>query len=265
MPADRILDSLGNAYAMGAGAGAGFDWLLIDGEHSPIGVESTLAMLQAAAGYPISPVVRPAANDAVMIKRALHIGAQTLLVPFVESALDSRAAVEAMRYPLRGRRGVGGGTVRATRFGRVAEYATRAEESLCLLVQAETRRSLENLEEIAREDGVDGVFIGPADLAADLGFPGQPGHPEVQRVIENTVSRVLACGKELALVNIEVSQVATWTPCRRSSHEHRTDCITQSPQAPWDDCQLPRGRRPGSAHRVQPRNIPGAAAQGGDR
>lgn len=199
--------SLGNAYAMEAVAGAGYDWLLLDGEHSPIGTESTLAMLQAAAGYPVSPVFRPACNDPVMIKRALDIGVQTLLVPFVESKQEARAAVDAMRYPPRGRRGVGGGTVRATRFGRIANYATRAEEELCLLVQAETRLSLENLEEIARVDGVDGVFIGPADLAADLGFPGQPNHPQVRQAIEDAIARVRSCGKACGILVMD-SEIA---------------------------------------------------------
>lgn len=195
--------SLGSAYATEAIAGAGYDWLLLDGEHSPIETESTLAMLQAVAGYPVSAVLRPAANDAVLIKRALDVGAQTLLIPFVESADEARTAVSAMRYPPRGRRGVGGATVRATRFGRIAGYATRCEEELCLLVQAETRRSLENLEEIASVDGVDGVFIGPADLAADLGFPGQPAHPEVVRAIEDAIRRVHACGKACGILTMD--------------------------------------------------------------
>ena len=195
--------SLGSAYAMEAVAGAGYDWLLLDGEHSPIETESTLAMLQAAAGYTVSPVLRPAANDPVLIKRALDIGAQTLLVPFVETAQEATAAVQAMRYAPRGRRGVGGGTVRATRFGRVADYALRCEEELCLLVQAETRRALDHLEEIAMVDGVDGIFIGPADLAADLGFPGQPSHPEVRQAIENAIARVRAQGKACGILTMD--------------------------------------------------------------
>ncbi len=195
--------SLGSAYAMEAVAGAGYDWLLLDGEHSPIETESTLAMLQAASGYPVSPVLRPAANDSVLIKRALDIGAQTLLVPFVETAQEATAAVQAMRYAPRGRRGVGGGTVRATRFGRVADYAQRCEEELCLLVQAETRRALDHLDEIAAVDGVDGVFIGPADLAADLGFPGQPNHPEVRSVIEDAIARIRASGKACGILAMD--------------------------------------------------------------
>jgi len=197
--------SLGSAYAAEAVAGAGYDWLLLDGEHSPIETETTLSMLQALAAYPVSAVYRPPANDPVLIKRALDIGAQTLLIPYVETEEEARAAVAAMRYPPRGRRGVGGATVRATRFGRVAGYALRAEEELCLLVQAETARSLENLEGIAGVDGVDGVFIGPADLATDLGFPGQPAHREVLSVIETAIGRVRSVGKACGILTMDAA------------------------------------------------------------
>ena len=148
----------------------GFDWLLFDTEHSPGDVLTVLPQLQAVAAYDVSAIVRPASNDAVLIKRYLDIGAQTLLIPYVQNREEAETAVAAMRYPPDGVRGVSGLT-RATRFGRVAGYAKRADEELCLLVQLETRRALEALEAIATVDGVDGVFIGPADLAASLGFP----------------------------------------------------------------------------------------------
>ncbi|WP_043458547.1 aldolase/citrate lyase family protein [Azohydromonas australica] len=197
--------SLGNAYSAEVVAGAGYDWLLLDGEHSPIGTETTLAMLQAVAAYPVSAVVRPASNDTVLIKRALDIGAQTLLVPYVETPEEAAQAVAAMRYPPRGRRGVGGGTVRATRFGRIADYATACENELCLLVQAETRRSLDNLEAIASVDGVDGVFIGPADLATDMGYPGQASHPQVVAAIEDAIGRINACGKASGILTLDAA------------------------------------------------------------
>jgi len=186
--------SLASPYSAEVVAGAGFDWIVIDTEHSPNEVDTTLAQLQVVAAYPVSPVVRPAWNDKVLIKRHLDIGAQTLLVPYVQDGEEAAAAVAAVRFPTRGVRGVAGVT-RASRFGRVADYAKRAEEELCLLVQIETRAGLDNLEAIARTDGVDGVFIGPADLAAGLGHLGDQGHAEVQSAIQDAIRRIGACGK----------------------------------------------------------------------
>ena len=186
--------SLASAYSAEIVAGSGFDWLLLDTEHAPNEVDNTLAQLQAVAASPVSAVVRPAWNDTVLVKRHLDIGAQTLLVPYVQTEEEAAAAVAATRFPPRGVRGVAGMT-RATRFGRVADYATRASEELCLLVQIETRKGLDHLEAIARMDGIDGVFIGPADLAAALGHLGDPAHPEVQSAIEDAVKRIRACGK----------------------------------------------------------------------
>jgi 4-hydroxy-2-oxoheptanedioate aldolase len=186
--------TLSDAYAAEAVAGAGFDWLLLDTEHSPGGIETTLAQLQAAAPYPVSPIVRPAANDPVLIKKFLDIGAQTLLVPFVQTPQEARAAVAAMRYAPAGIRGVAG-TTRATRFGRVKDYFKRAHEELCLLVQVETREALDQLEAIAAVEGVDGVFIGPNDLAASLGHVGSMAHPEVVEAVEGAMRRLKALGK----------------------------------------------------------------------
>ncbi|HXZ48540.1 MAG TPA: aldolase/citrate lyase family protein [Usitatibacter sp.] len=186
--------SLASAYSAEIVAGSGFDWLLIDTEHSPNEVDNTLAQLQAVAASPVSAVVRPAWNDKVLVKRHLDIGAQTLLIPYVQSAEEAAAAVAATRFPPQGVRGVAGST-RASRFGRVRDYVRRASEELCLLVQVETRDGLDNLESIARCDGVDGVFIGPADLAASLGHPGDMAHAEVQSAIGDGIRRIRACGK----------------------------------------------------------------------
>ncbi|HSN19746.1 MAG TPA: aldolase/citrate lyase family protein [Usitatibacter sp.] len=186
--------SLASAYSAELVAGSGFDWLLIDTEHSPNEVDNTLAQLQAVAASPVSAVVRPAWNDKVLIKRHLDIGAQSLLVPYVQTEEEAAAAVAATRFPPHGVRGVAGMT-RATRFGRVADYAKRAHEELCLLVQIETRPGLDHLEAITRCDGVDGVFIGPADLAAGLGHPGEQSHPEVQSAIRDALARIAKCGK----------------------------------------------------------------------
>jgi 4-hydroxy-2-oxoheptanedioate aldolase len=185
--------ALSSAYAAEVVAGSGFDWLLIDTEHSPGGLETTLAQLQAIAPYPVSPVVRPAANDPVLIKKLLDIGAQTLLVPFVQTPDEAAAAVAAMRYAPAGIRGVAG-TTRATRFGRVKDYFATAHEALCLLVQVETREALGELEAIAAVPGVDAVFIGPNDLAASLGHVGNMGHPEVVAAVEDALLRLKAIG-----------------------------------------------------------------------
>jgi len=147
----------------------------------------------------VSAVVRPASNDTVLIKRFLDLGAQTLLIPYVQSVGEAKAAVAAMRYPPRGVRGVAGVT-RATKFGRVPNYAKRAEEELCLLVQIETQDALDRLEAIAAVDGVDGVFIGPADLAASLGHAGELGNPKVIAAVEDAIKRIRACGKPAGIL-----------------------------------------------------------------
>jgi 4-hydroxy-2-oxoheptanedioate aldolase len=191
--------SLAHPYAAEIVAGSGFDWIVLDGEHSPNDPITIMQQLQAAAPYPVAPVIRPAWNDTVLIKRYLDVGAQSFLVPYVQSAEEAAHAVEAIRYPPRGMRGVAG-TTRASRFGRVANYFRRAEEELCLLVQIETRDGLKNLEAIARTDGVDGVFIGPSDLAAGLGHLGDPAHAEVQAAIQDAIKRIRACGKPAGIL-----------------------------------------------------------------
>ncbi len=146
-------------------AAAGYDWCLIDCEHAPNTVQTTLAQLQAVAPYPIAPVVRPGWNDPVEIKRLLDIGARNLLIPMVQNADEARAAVAAVRYPPEGIRGVGAGIARAARWGGISDYLARANDEICVLCQVETVEALGNLAEIAAVEGVDGIFIGPADLA----------------------------------------------------------------------------------------------------
>jgi 4-hydroxy-2-oxoheptanedioate aldolase len=174
-------------------AGAGFDWLLLDSEHSPNELTTVLGQLQAIAGGTAHPIVRPPWNDPVMIKRYLDLGVQTFLIPYVQTEDDARRAVAATRYPPRGVRGFAAAT-RASRFGRVKDYHTRCEEEMCVLVQVETRLALGNVEAIAHVEGVDGVFIGPGDLSADLGHVGNAGHPEVRAIIEDTIRRIKAAG-----------------------------------------------------------------------
>jgi len=186
--------TLSNPYLVELLAGSGFDWLLIDTEHSPTDVVGVLPQLQAAAAYPVSAVVRPASNDPVLIKRLLDLGAQTLLVPYVQNADEAAQAVRSARYAPAGIRGVSALT-RATRFGRVAGYGTRCDDELCVLVQVETVEALEQIEAIAAVDGVDGVFVGPADLAASMGLIGQPGHPRVVAAVEDALRRIARAGK----------------------------------------------------------------------
>ena len=175
-------------------AGAGFDWLLIDQEHSPNELPMVHSQLQATVGGTAHPVVRPPWNDTVMIKRLLDTGVQSFLIPYVQDEAEARAAVAATRYPPKGVRGFASAS-RASRFGRVKDYYARYEEEICVLVQVETRHALGNLEAIAGVEGVDGVFIGPGDLSADMGHLGNPGHPEVQAAIEDAIGRIKACGK----------------------------------------------------------------------
>lgn len=177
-------------------AGAGYDWLVVDGEHAPNDLRSILAQLQVIAAYPAShPVVRLPIGDTVLIKQYLEIGAQTLLVPMVDTAGQAAAIVAATRYPPDGVRGVGAGLARSSRFSRIGDYVNVAAEEICVVVQVETARGLENLDAIAAVPGVDGVFFGPSDLSASLGFRGQSTHPAVRAAIEDGFRRVLAAGK----------------------------------------------------------------------
>lgn len=191
--------TLPGGFAAEMVAGAGFDWLLFDTEHSPGDPITVIEQMQAAAPYPLATLVRPAWNDAILIKRFLDAGAQTLLVPYVQDADEARAAVRAMRYPPGGMRGVSTLT-RANRFGRVKDYLARAEEELCLIVQIETEEALGRIEEIAAVDGVDGLFIGPADLSASMGLLGQPAHPRATAAIEDAIGRIVATGKAAGIL-----------------------------------------------------------------
>ncbi len=195
---------LADGYCAELCAGAGFDWLTLDGEHAPNDIRSLLAQLQAIAAYPASrPVVRLSCGDPVQIKQVLDIGAQTLLVPLVETAEQARRLVQATRYPPQGTRGVGSALARASRWNGIADYLTRADEEICLLVQLESKPALENLEAIAAVDGVDGLFIGPADLAAALGHRGNFGHADVQAAIDDAITRIRAAGKPWGILTAD--------------------------------------------------------------
>ncbi|MBU57497.1 MAG: 2,4-dihydroxyhept-2-ene-1,7-dioic acid aldolase [Alcanivorax sp.] len=190
-----------DAYCAELAANAGFDWLLMDGEHAPNDLRTLLAQLQAVAPYPAQPVLRPPVGDTALIKQYLDIGAQTLLVPMVDSADQARQLVRAMRYPPDGVRGVGSALARASRWNSVPGYLDQADDQMCLLVQIESAEALKNLDQIAAVDGVDGVFIGPADLSASLGHRGNPAHPDVQAAIEDAIARIRRAGKAAGILN----------------------------------------------------------------
>lgn len=188
-----LWSSLASNVSVEVLAGSGFDWLLLDTEHSANTLTMVLSQLQAAQGGTAHPIVRPAWNDAVILKGYLDAGVQTFLIPYVQNADEARQAVAATRYPPQGIRGFASAS-RASRYGRIKDYHTRCEEDICVLVQVETRLALGNIAAIAGVDGVDGVFIGPGDLSADMGFLGQPGHPEVLAVIDDAIECIKSCG-----------------------------------------------------------------------
>ncbi|MBK9245148.1 MAG: HpcH/HpaI aldolase/citrate lyase family protein [Burkholderiales bacterium] len=193
-PQIGLWSSLASHISVEVVAGAGFDWLLLDMEHAPNELPMVLAQLQAARGGTAQPIVRPPWNDMVVIKRLLDVGVQSLLIPYVQNAEEARDAVAFTRYPPHGVRGFATGP-RANDYGRIADYVQTYADELCVLVQVETRAGLDNLEAIAAVEGVDGVFIGPADLAAALGHAGELKHPQVQAAIENAIGRLVAVGK----------------------------------------------------------------------
>ncbi|WP_193334788.1 HpcH/HpaI aldolase family protein [Devosia beringensis] len=178
---------------------AGFDWMVIDGEHSPNTITDVLAQLQVLGRSRTMPVVRLPWNDPVLFKMMLDLGALSMIVPYIQSADEARAAVASVRYPPAGIRGIGGAT-RAGRFGRIPDYLHRASEEICLLVQAETKDAIAVIEDIALVDGVDGVFIGPADLSASMGLIGQSGHADVQTLIAFAAKRLKAVGKPSGII-----------------------------------------------------------------
>lgn len=179
--------------------GCGFDWLILDTEHGPSDVLQVMRQLQAMTGAGAHPVVRPATNDVVLIKRLLDVGVQTLMVPHVQNADEARQAVASMRYPPRGIRGLGP-VSRAADYGRITNYHERAENELCLIVQIENQQGLDNIEEIAAVDGVHAMFIGPGDLSAELGYIGRATHPDMRRVFKDAIARITACGKAAGIV-----------------------------------------------------------------
>ena len=207
-----LWSSSGSAAVVEMLGPAGYDWILLDTEHAPSELPDVVAQMRVLADCSTEAIVRPAWNDIVLIKRFLDAGARSLLIPFVQNEAEALQAVRAMRYPPHGIRGVSVSS-RANRYGRISDYFKRVHDELCLLVQIETRTALDNLERIAAVDGVDGIFIGPSDLAADLGHLGNPAHPDVQAAMRSAAERCRAAGKPagtLAPVEADAKRYLEW-------------------------------------------------------
>jgi 4-hydroxy-2-oxoheptanedioate aldolase len=194
---------MADPYAAEMAATCGFDWLLIDGEHAPNDLRTTMAQLSVIEPSPSLPVVRLRDDDPARIKQALDAGAQSLLIPMIETAEQAAACVRATRYPPKGIRGVGSSLARASRFSAIPDYLNSANDQICLILQIESRAGLAALDEILTLEGVDCVFIGPSDLAADMGHLGNAGHPEVRAAVMDALSRIAASGKAAGVLSTE--------------------------------------------------------------
>ena len=201
---------LANSYTAEIVAGTGFDWLLIDGEHGPNDLRSIIEQLQALAPYPVKPVVRTVDHDVARIKQLLDGGVQTLMVPMVETASDAEKLVRAMRYPPNGIRGVGTAMARAARWNGVEGYFGQADQEMCLIVQIESTTGLAGLDEVLKVEGVDAVFIGPSDLAASMGYLGNPGHPDVKAAVNAAIGKISAAGKAAGVFSADPAAAAAY-------------------------------------------------------
>ena len=187
-------------------ASTGFDCLILDGEHAPFDMRAIYIYLQVVAAYDVHPIVRAVKGDRNLIKQLLDFGAQTLLIPMVDTAAQAEELVQAVHYLPDGIRGMGSSIARAARWNAIPNYLSRANDEICLLVQAETMTAMENLGEILKVEGVDGVFIGPSDLSASMGYVGQAGHPDVAQVIENAIKQIAENGKAAGIIAIDPVQ-----------------------------------------------------------
>ena len=188
-------------------AGAGFDWLVVDHEHGPFELRDVMSHLQALAPYDVAPVVRPVSDDPALLKKLCDIGAQSFIVPMIDTPEQAAAVVSAVKYPPEGRRGLGTSMARAARWNTVPGYLAKANAEMCVIVQAETVTAIENLDAIARTDGVDGVFIGPSDLSASMGRVGEGFHPEVLKSINNALQTIRKAGRHAGLLCLDESWI----------------------------------------------------------
>ena len=194
---------LADPYIAEISAGAGFDWLLIDGEHAPNDLRSITAQLQVLAARDSHAVVRPPIGETWIIKQLLDAGAQTLLIPMVETGAQAKELVDAVTYPPHGVRGVGSALARASDFAAIGDYLTTARDEICLLAQVENLKGMEALDDILAVDGLDGVFIGPSDLAADMGFIGRAGQTEVKEAVIDAITRIVAADKAAGILTLD--------------------------------------------------------------
>jgi 4-hydroxy-2-oxoheptanedioate aldolase len=194
-------------------AGAGFDWLLIDHEHGAFELRDVLTHLQAMAPYAVAPIVRPVDGDPALLKKLCDIGAQSFIVPMIDTAEQAAAVVAAVKYPPDGRRGVGTSLARASRWNTVSGYLGQANEEMVVIVQAETVTALDNLQFILSTPGIDGVFIGPSDLSASMGHVGNVAHPEVVDAVDNALRSIRAAGKHAGLLCLNESMLAHFEQC----------------------------------------------------
>lgn len=220
---------LANNIAAEICAQSGFDWLLIDAEHSPLSDKDILSCLQAVAPYKVSPIVRPVSGDKNVLKRLCDIGVQTFLVPMINDARQAEEIVSAVQYPAPkgtqgGTRGLGTSMARAARWNMTPDYFARANEDMCVILQIETKAGLKNLKKIAKVDGVDAIFIGPSDLGAALGYPGQPGHPEVVKTVTQAIEDVRACGKPAGVLAVTSELVEIYKEAGASFVGVGSDC-----------------------------------------
>ena len=197
-------------------AGAGFDWLLVDHEHGAFELCDVLAHLRALAAYDVAPLVRPVSGDPALLKKLCDIGAQSFVVPMIDTAEQAADVVSAVKYPPEGIRGMGTSLARAARWNAVSGYAGKANDEMCVVVQAETVTAIENLEAIAATPGIDGVFIGPSDLSASMGHVGNAGHPEVVETVSAALRTIQATGKYAGLLCLDASMIPHYVECGAS-------------------------------------------------
>ena len=206
-----LWSTLSSNYTVEVIAGAGFDWMLIDGEHAPHDLRSILVQLQAAAAHDTPVLVRAETGDTVLIKRLLDIGVLTLLIPMVESADQAAQIVAAARYPPAGVRGVATAVNRAARWGMIDDYLSRADGEICVVCQIESVDGTEAIESIGAVDGVDALFVGPSDLAASMGLIGRSGQPDVVAAVDDAITRIVATGLPAGVFATNPELAARWT------------------------------------------------------
>ena len=207
LPQIGIWLSLASPYSSELLADVGFDWLLIDAEHGPNDIPTILAQAQTIGAH-TSVVVRPPVGEAWMIKQILDLGVQTLMVPMIESVDQAKTVIAATLYPPHGVRGVGAASARASNFGRLTDYVKTANDQVCLILQVESRAGLAALPGILQLENVDCVFVGPADLAADMGFPGESSAPAVQSAIDGALLQIVASGKAAGILTFDRAAAA---------------------------------------------------------